>query len=190
MDNGASSYRRFLDGDDGGIVEIIEEYKDGLVLYLNSFVGNIQTAEDLMEDVFVKLVTRKPHFWGKCSFKTWLYTIGRNVAIDFIRHRSKIPEVFVDESMEDTFFDREDEEANIESVHLKEERKIVVHRALRRIKPEYRQVLYLLFFEEFDRGEIAQVMKKSRRQIENLIYRAKLSLKSELEKEGFVYEEY
>ena len=44
MDNGASSYRRFLDGDDGGIVEIIEEYKDGLVLYLNSLVGNIQTA--------------------------------------------------------------------------------------------------------------------------------------------------
>ena len=37
MDNGASSYRRFLDGDDEGIVEIIRDYKDGLILYLNAF---------------------------------------------------------------------------------------------------------------------------------------------------------
>lgn len=92
--------------------------------------------------------------------------------------------------MEAILWDQEDEETNIESIHLKEERKIVVHRALRRLKPEYRQVLYLLFFEEFDHGEIARIMKKSRRQIENLLYRAKMSLKSELEKEGFVYEEY
>lgn len=46
MENGASSYRRFLDGDDAGIVEIIKDYKDGLILYLNGFVQNIYTAEE------------------------------------------------------------------------------------------------------------------------------------------------
>ena len=46
MDNGASSYRRFRDdGDESGLVEIIRDYKDGLIFYLNSFVGNILTAE-------------------------------------------------------------------------------------------------------------------------------------------------
>ena len=40
MDNGASSYRRFLEGDDDGIVEIIKDHKDGLMLYLNSFLLN------------------------------------------------------------------------------------------------------------------------------------------------------
>ena len=44
MDNGASSYRRFLDGDDEGIVEIIRDYKDGLILYLNGFTQDISTA--------------------------------------------------------------------------------------------------------------------------------------------------
>ena len=63
MDNGASSYRRFLDGDDEGIVEIIRDYKDGLILYLNGFTRNISTAEELMEETFVKLATRKPRFW-------------------------------------------------------------------------------------------------------------------------------
>ena len=48
MDNGACSYRRFLDGDDCGIAEIVKAYKDGLILYLNGYVKNIHIAEDLV----------------------------------------------------------------------------------------------------------------------------------------------
>ena len=91
MDNGASSYRRFLEGDDDGIVQIIKEYKDGLMLYLNSFVQNIHLAEDLTEDTFVKLIAKRPRFSGKSTFKTWLYAIGRNVALDYLRKNAKHP---------------------------------------------------------------------------------------------------
>ena len=56
------------------------------------------------------------------------------------------------------------------------------------LKPEYRQVLWLCFFEEFTNEEIAQIMGKTKRQIENLVYRSKQSLKSLLDKEGFQYE--
>ena len=48
MDNGASSYRRFLDGDDEGMVDIIRDYKDGVILYLNGYVNNIFVAEELI----------------------------------------------------------------------------------------------------------------------------------------------
>ena len=183
MDNGASSYRRFLDGDDSGIVDIIKEYKDGLILYLNGFTGNIHTAEELMEDTFVKLITKTPKFSGKCSFKTWLYTIGRNVAIDSLRRRSKIFETSIDE-----YADLSGDEEGLEQSYIREESKITVHRALRKLKPEYQQVLYLIYFEGFDNAGAAAVMKKSKRQIENLVYRAKMSLKSELNKEGIIYE--
>ena len=44
MDNGASSYRRFLDGDDSGMVELVRDYKDGLLLYLNSYINFVATA--------------------------------------------------------------------------------------------------------------------------------------------------
>lgn len=47
-----------------------------------------------------------------------------------------------------------------------------------------------MYFENFDTAEIASIMKKSKRQVGDLLYRAKKTLKSELEKEGFVYEEY
>jgi RNA polymerase sigma factor (sigma-70 family) len=183
MDNGASSYRRFLDGDDSGLVEIIRDYKDGLMLYLNGFVGNIHTAEDLTEDVFFKLATKQPSYAGKSSFKTWLYAIGRHAAVDYIRRHARTTlSADVDAAS------LHDEQA-LERSYLREERKILVHGALRRLKPAYRQVLWLVYFEGLSHKEAAAVMKKSVHTIDTLVYRARQALKSELDQEGFVYEE-
>lgn len=52
MDYGASSYRRFLAGDDSGLAEVIRLYKDGLMFYINGYVHDISMAQDLTEDVF------------------------------------------------------------------------------------------------------------------------------------------
>lgn len=182
MDNGAVSYHRFLAGDKEGMVELIRDYKDGLTLYLNSFVNNISIAEELMEDTFVKLVVKKPKYQEKSTFKTWLYTIGRNIALDYIRKSAKDPTFSIDE-----MYNVANNE-NVESDYIKSEQNITLHRAMQNLNPEYKQVLYLVFFENFDNAEAAEVMHKNRRQIENLIYRAKKALKIELEKEGFVYE--
>ena len=184
MDNGASSYRRFLEGDDDGIVEIIKDHKDGLMLYLNSFVQNIHLAEDLTEDTFVKLIARRPRFSGKSTFKTWLYSIGRNVALDHLRKNAKMPTVSTEETMALIA-----DEADVVHNYLRTERKLQVHKALMQLNKEYRQVLYLVYFEDFQNAQVASILRKSRKQIENLVYRAKQSLKSELEKEGFVYED-
>ena len=183
MDNGASSYHRFLDGDDNGFVEIVRDYKDGLILFLDSFVSNLSVAEELAEDTFVKLGIKKPHFSGKSSFKTWLYAVGRNVAVDYIRKESKRSEVSIDEYMD--LADRQ----TLEDAYLKEERKIIIHQALKKLKPEYRQVLWLTYFEELSNKETAKIMRKSVHNTETLIYRAKQSLKQELIKEGFTYED-
>ncbi len=185
MDNGASSYRRFRDeGDESGLAEIIRDYRDGLILYLNKFVNNIQAAEELAEDTFVLLGTKKPKDKGIGSFKTWLYTIGRNIAINYLKRRARISEISLDDCPELI-----SEEENLEVIFIKEERKIMIHRALKKLKPEYRQVLWLVYFENFSNKEAAAVMKKSVHNIETLVYRARKSLKSQLEMEGFVYEE-
>ncbi len=183
MDNGASSYRRFLDGDEQGFVEVIRDYKDGLIFYLNGFVCDLHIAEDLTEDVFVKIVTKKPRFSGKSSFKTWLYAIGRNVALDYLKRRSKKNEIPLDEVCELT-----DEAQSLEREFLREERKIMLHRIMLKLKPEYRQVLWLVYFEDFSCKDVSVVMKRSVHSVETLVYRARQSLKSELEKEDFGYE--
>ena len=184
MDNGASSYRRFLEGDDDGIVQIIKDHKDGLMLYLNSFVQNIYLAEDLTEDTFVKLIARRPRFSGKSTFKTWLYSIGRNVARDYLRKNSRVSTVSVEDAMALI-----SDETDIVHNYIRTERKCQVHKAMKRLNKDYRQVLYLVYFEDFQNEQVASIMGKSKKQIENLVYRAKLSLKSELEKEDFVYED-
>lgn len=184
MDNGAESYRRFLDGDDNSFVEIIKDYYDGLVLYLNTYVCNLVTAEELAEDTFVKLVTRKPRFNGKSSFKTWIYAIGRNITLDYLRYISRKKNVSLDDCS-----NLASDEEEIEQNYILGERKITIHRAMRKLKIEYGQVLWLTYFEGLSAKEIAQIMNKSVHSVENLVYRARLSLKSELEREGFVYEE-
>ena len=185
MDNGASSYRRFReDGDESGLVEIIRDYKDGLIFYLNSFVGNIHTAEELAEDTFVLLGIKKPKDKGKGSFKTWLYTIGRNVAIDYLRRIYNRIEISTDDCPELAC-----DEQNLELAFIKEERKITLHRTLGKLKSEYRQILWLVYFEDFSIRQAATVMKKSVHSVETLVYRARKALKSQLELEGFVYEE-
>ena len=184
MDNGAESYRRFLQGDDTAFVEIIRDYKDGLILYLNGFVNNILTAEELTEDVFFKLVTKKPRFNEKSSFKTWLYTIGRNTAVDYLRRNSKQKEVSAEEIRE-----IEDERLSLEQSYIKQERLLLIHTTLEKLNPEYKQVLWLVYFEDFSQKETAKIMKKSVHSVETLVYRARLALKAELEKGGFIYED-
>ena len=184
MDNGASSYRRFLDGDDNGITEIVEIYKDGLILYLNGYVKNIFVAEELTEDTFFRLIIKKPKYSGKSTFKSWLYAIGRNVAVDYIRHNSKMLSVPIDDVVNYLT-----EEQSLEQSYIKEENMLIVNKALNELIPEYRNVLWLTYFEEFSNKETAIILKKTERQIKNLLYRARKALKSKLEKEGFEYDE-
>jgi RNA polymerase sigma-70 factor (ECF subfamily) len=137
----------------------------------------------LAEDTFVRIVTKKPRYVAKYSFKTWLYTIGRNIAINYIKHESKIS----DTGAEDLDRLSKDEET-LEQSYLREEQKIMVHHALSKINSDYGTILYLKFFEDLTNGQIAKITKKNKRQIENRIYQAKQSLRAELEKEGFTYE--
>ena len=184
MDNGASSYRRYLDGDDNALAELVAAYKDGLILYLNGYVNNIFLAEELTEDAFFRLVVKKPWFSGRCSFKTWLYTIGRNVAIDYLRRHRGDSGLSVEE-LESCLA----AETDLERSCIREEQKRELHRIIGNLNPDYRQVLHLVYFEGFSNREAAVILRRSERQIRNLLYRAKQALKAALEKEGFTYEE-
>ena len=181
--NGESSYSRFISGDKEGLVEIIRDFKDGLILYLCSITGSYQTAEELAEDTFVKLAVKKPRYTGKASFKTWLYAIGRNTAIDSLRRRSFSSEVPLDMCPELT-----DEWADLEMQYIREERMRFLHKTMHCLKPEYRQILWLTYFEGFSNREAAVIMKKRIHTVETLLYRARRSLKTKLEQEGFIYE--
>ena len=184
MGNDAERYRRFLDGDDNGLIEIIDEYHEGMSLYLNSIVNNMCLADDIVQETFVKLAIKKPPFRGKCSFKTWLFTIARNCAVDHLRKDQKISDLSLDEHLVIS------DVTDTEKEYFKEEQKKELYRAMKRLNPEYYQVLYLMYFEDPDTSDIARIMHKAKRQVSDLIFRARKSLRSELERKGFIYERY
>ncbi len=180
MDDGASSYRRFLDGDNEGLRELLDLYYHGLVLYLNTYLRNLSLAEDLAEDTFFELVAKKPAFGGKSTFKTWLYAIGRNIAAEHLKRESHKKEMLPEELVE-----RIADDCNVEENYIKEQEKVALHKAMAKLKPLYRQVLWLLYFEDMSYEEVAQIMNKSLPAVDHLVRRAKLSLKSGMKKEGY-----
>ena len=152
------------------------------MLYINRIVCNISVAEELTEDTFVKIAVKKPKYKEKNSFKSWLYTIGRNIAIDYIKKNHRMSNKPIDD------YKNLSDQNDIEINYLKDEEKIEVHKALSNLKTEYSQVIYLTYFEGLSNADVAAVMHKSKRQIENLLYNAKKALKSKLENGGFQYE--
>lgn len=183
MDNGAGSYHRFLYGDKDALKEIVSEYRQGLCAYIFGIVKDISVAEDLTEDVFVKLIVKKPQDKGKASFKTWLYTIGRNLALDWIKKNPKGR--FVSEEEAEKLLT---EEHDFEESFYVKERDAVLHKVLDRLNPEHRRILHLYYFEDFSVEDISKIIRKSRRNTSAVLYRAKQNLKNQLEKENFDYE--
>ena len=179
MDQGAGKYYCFLNGDNDALVEIIRDYKDGLMFFLGGFVNDLSLAEELMEDTFVRLYVKKPRFSGNSTFKTWLYAVGRNVAREHIRKEARRKSVPLEDHPEltDLTFDPEQS-------YFQNEDRVQLYAAMVRLKPEYRQVLWLSYFEDLPGKDIARIMKKSPNSIGVLLHRAREALKNELSKEG------
>lgn len=184
MDSGAELYRQFLGGDNNALVSLIDIYKESLSLYINTFVNDICLSEELMEETFVHLVAKKPVYLGKSAFRTWIFAIGRNVALDYMRKIKRRRENSIDDAY--SISDKED----LERSYIRKEQNIILYHALSTLNPDYSQVIHLTFLEGFSNSETAEIMNKSNRQIENLLFRAKKALKTALEKEGFNYENY
>lgn len=182
MEQSIKDYQSFLSGDPQGLERIIRDYKDGLILYLNGIVQNFAVAEDLTEDVFVKLIMKKPRFSSDSSFKTWLYAIGRNTALSSLRRR-RFVHIPLENCPELT-----DDEANLEKQYIQKDQQKVLQIAIKKLKPIYRQVLWLVYFEGFSHKETARILGKSVHNTETLSYRARQALKKILSEEGFEYE--
>lgn len=183
MDKGAESYLKYLSGDDEGIAEIVTLYREKLIFFINGMVKNIYAAEDLTEDTFFKLMVKKPKFTPKYSFKTWLFTIARNLTLDYLRKNTKYRDVPF-EDIEGLPTEEKEFERNL----IRDEDGIYLHKVIGDLPPQYAQILHLVYFEEFTADEAAKVIRKTKRQTEMLLYRARSALKTLLVKEGFQYE--
>jgi len=179
MDNGASSYRRFLNGDESAFDEIMKELFDNLVFFIDRYVHDIHAAEDIAIDAFSDLVVNKHRYNFKVTLKTYLFMLGRSRALNYIKHRKVIN--FVELTEADNI---SAEQETLEEIILEDERKRIVNNALNSLPDDMRVVVHLIYFEDLSYDEAAKVMKKNRKQVDNLLYRAKKELRIILGKDG------
>lgn len=179
MDNGACSYRRFLDGDESAFNDIMEQLFCKLVFFIDSYVHDIHAAEDIAIDTFSDLIVHKHRYNFKVTLKTYLYMIGRSRALDYIKHRKIINFTELKEAQNLT-----DDGRILEEKILADERKRIINSAMSKLPDDMRAAVHLVYFEEMTYKETAKVMKKNIKQIDNLLYRAKKELRNILGEEG------
>ena len=179
MDNGASSYRRFLDGDESAFDDIMKELFRPLVFFIDRYVHDSHTAEDIAIDVFSDLIVHKHRYNFKVTLKTYLFMLGRSRALNCIKHKKIIEFTELSEARELP----DDGVSPVEAVIADEIRRNISN-AVSKLPRDMREAVMLVHFEEITYSEAAKIMKKSRKQIDNLLYRAKKELRIILGEDG------
>ena len=152
-----SLYRQYLSGDDAGLEALMKKYGDPLTLYIDGYLHDVHEAEELMLDVFAYLFTKKPRIRDG-GFKAYLYKAARHMAL---RHKSKRKPLF---SL-DALTGEPDGRLLAEEVIRTEERNRVLHFCMAEMNPDYREVLYLIYFEDMSYAQAAEVTGKTVKQL-------------------------
>lgn len=179
MDNGACSYRRFLDGDESAFDDIMEELFRSLVFFIDRYVHDIHTAEDIAIDTFSDLVVHRHRYNFKVTLKTYLFMLGRSRALDYIKHQRVIGFAELSEAE-----GLSDDERTLEETVLADEHRRAINTAIALLPENMRAVVHLIYFEDMTYDETAKVLKKNRKQVDNLLYRAKKELRIILGEDG------
>ena len=178
MDNGASSYRRYLNGDEDTFRQIVSEYFDPLVFFIDRYVTDVYASEDIAIDVFAYVAANPHRYHFGTTLKTYLFMLGRSRALDHLRRRKHRAEVPLAEAEA-----LPSEGLSLEEQLLTDQRKRAIHKAISQLSEEMQLVVHLTYFEDMQADEVAKVLRKNRKQIYNLLYRAKNALRTILGEE-------
>ena len=168
----------------GLLDELIVKYQHRLLRYLLFLTGNRETAEDLFQEVWMRVLVRGAQFNGKARFETWLFTIARNLVIDQRRKRTmnsldELIDGVGDDDRAMTFEVAADDPTPFEHVSNLEDREKIAA-ALLELDTLHREVLVLRFHEELSLEEIAKVTKAPLSTVKSRLYRGMAMIKPRL----------
>jgi RNA polymerase sigma-70 factor, ECF subfamily len=168
---------RCLKGETEAFSQIIDAYKQSLFRLVYRWVGHPDTAEEILQDVFLKAFRQIKNFRGESKFSTWLFQIALNRCRDFYRSRKSKPEepLAPERPLEDGG-PREDEKLGA----LEEAGRL--RRALASLPPIYREAVSLRYLSEMSNEEISQATGESLSNVKMRVARGLIKLRKNLEK--------
>jgi RNA polymerase sigma-70 factor, ECF subfamily len=168
----------------GLLDQLIVRYQHRLLRYLLFLTGNRETAEDLFQEVWMRVLVRGGQFNGKARFETWLFTIARNLVIDQRRKRvmnslDELVEGVTDDDRPMSFEVADDEPTPFDRVANLEDRERIAA-ALLELDTLHREVLVLRFHEELSLEEISKVTRAPLSTVKSRLYRGLAMIKPKL----------
>ena len=169
----------------GLLDELIVRYQHRLLRYLLFLTSSRELAEDLFQEVWMRVLLRGGQFNGKARFDTWLFTIARNLVIDYRRKRTlaSLDELFEGANDDDrpmSFEVSDTQPTPFDNFASLEDRQRVAE-ALLQVDTLYREVLVLRFHEEMSLQEIATVTRAPLSTVKSRLYRGLAAIKPKLE---------
>ena len=161
--------------------QLIDTYQHRLMRYLMFLTGKREVAEDLFQEVWIRVLRRGSHYNGKARFDTWIFTIARNLVIDLSRKRTMASLDEMREGGEDErpFEIVQDGPSPLEQFQYRENAAELATVMLS-LEPSYREVLTLRFHEEMSLEEIAGVTRAPLSTVKSRLYRGLAALKPQL----------
>lgn len=163
-------YHRICAGDTAALEGLIEQHRGDFTMFLYSIVHNRQDAEEIMVDAFAYLVASGDRYRGQATLKTYLFAIGRHIAL---RSRKKIKEIPLEPEKIIRLIQEPMDNSSAEDDCLKNQDMETLHSAISQLSVDYRQALTLVYFQGMTHRDAAQIMQKNVTQVTHLVARAK-----------------
>jgi RNA polymerase sigma-70 factor (ECF subfamily) len=181
------------DDEPGAFAELVQRYQHRLVAVMHHLVGNAEEAEDLAQEVFLRIYRSRKKYRPRSKFSTWLFTIANNLALNCLRSRQRKPVVPL--AVHDSGplgprpaeqMVRENGAGPMQKIQ-QEELATIIRQAIDGLNERQRMAVVLNKFEDMNYAEIAEVMGLTTKAVKSLLSRARSNLRAALI--GYVYME-
>lgn len=172
-------------GDDAAFEYLVQKYRRPMVSYMYRMCHNAAAAEDLAQEVFLRVYRSRANYEPSAKFTTWLYRIATNLAVNHARDsRHERPEVTVsvDEPNQETgtTLDLPDRSLTAEEGLLRRERMAAIRERVQSLPERQRTAVVMHKYQQMDYHQIAEILKLSESATKSLLFRAYETLRVQL----------
>jgi RNA polymerase sigma-70 factor (ECF subfamily) len=176
---------RVKSGDQSAFEFLVEKYRRPMVNFMYRMAHNAAAAEDLAQEVFLRVYRSREGYEASAKFTTWLYRIATNLAMNHVRDtRNERPEklVSLDEPDQDTglTMDVPDASVSAEEAILRRERLTAIRQRVQALPERQRLAVIMHKYQQMDYKQIGEVLKLSESATKSLLFRAYEALREQL----------
>jgi len=165
--------------------EIVELFKNRIFGMTYKFTNNYEEAQDLSQEIFLKIYKEIGRFRFECKLSTWIYRISINTCLDWKRKNNKV-KIFstsmINDDEETVEFDIKDNNPLPDEVFIRSESQREVHEIIYGLPDKYKTVIIMYHFNNMSYQEISAALNIPERTVETRLYRARRLLRDQLNK--------